>query len=255
MPKESTIIDPEIIDGLPDAPKQSDILITQVNDLYREFEYHGQKMWHVSVQMGAKLIELKRTIPRGQWGKLFEAKTQRVAFLEISLRHAQNCMTLYKQATTRTVKVLGEEEAEKFKVLCIEDKPTPELTEALNKISTAESLRQALFDFAQDNKPSQEGTHIRNFKGGKAGAEANARKKELAPIDNPVEALEPEVDEVAQRVLASDDIKHITELLDEFIEAGRHLAVIRDVRRSFARELRRYADLFEGITNNKLLTR
>ena len=182
MPKESTIIDPEIVeestDLVPDWVSEANALHARCEGLKERMQAIGAELWQHAVRLGGLLEERKRSLPHGAWGKLFKANSAHVQNLKFSQDTARRYMKLYKEAAKRAGKLEGAETAERMRLMCSEGADDGELVEVLGRISTAETLRQAYFDFGVIEPPQDKNKTIlnnRNTKGGpgkKEGTEA-----------------------------------------------------------------------------------
>lgn len=150
--------------------------------------YRRQALFGI-LKLGELLSKVRAQCPQGEWSKLFSDSQKRLksssnANHDSHLPYTSRTAEKYIKAYEAAVQNLKAVERKTFASLPYHERSIAPETEKLVEKATkgAETMTQMYLNLGVI-KP-REATHITNFKGGKAGAEANARmREELATVD------------------------------------------------------------------------
>lgn len=177
----------------------------QIAGLTGQIQILEQQRWMTATVLGGLLIRLKDASQHGEWKALFTKNDTRVVFDQ---RTAQRYMKLYREVLKRA-KNLGTVDVGLIES-CKRDART--LAE-IGKLSDAESLRQAYFDFGVSTAQKSHG-----FKESGNPAGRPAEEKET----------DPEAELAEARKLAAYAKNKLCQDLSEFCDLGRHALLAKD---------------------------
>lgn len=170
----------------------------QIAGLTGQIQALEQKRWMTAVVLGGLLARMKAASQHGAWKALFGKSDTRVTF---EYRTAARYMKLYREVLKRAKK-LGTVDVGMIES-CKRDART--LAE-IGKLSDAESLRQAYFDFGVSPAPKSHGTST---------IEQNRGVGKPQPIADPAAALE------LRQQAAHDEFARLMLDLNAMLETGR----------------------------------
>ncbi|WP_300806035.1 hypothetical protein [uncultured Akkermansia sp.] len=177
----------------------------QITGLTGQIQTLEQKRWMTAVVLGGLLARMKAAAQHGEWKALFAKNDTCVVFDQ---RTAQRYMKLYREVLKRARK-LGTVD-----VSLIESGRRDDRTlEEIGKLSDADSLRQAYFDFGVVTPPKSHGTST---------IDDNRGTGKPQPIADPEEAL------AARQKSACDEFARIMVDLEAMLDTGRLPLVNQD---------------------------
>lgn len=248
--KSTTVITPEIVEDkvasrefficLPDSQStmsRMDIIALgqtwhrTIEGNIRLADNYRRKALFGILKLGEFLSKVRSKCPLGEWSKLFsdsdknlvekgnrkrvsdlkKTNEKYVSHFEFTVRTANN----YIKAYEASLQNLKETERKTFAALPYNDQvAAPEAEKLVEKATKgAETMTQMYLNLGVI-KP-REATHITNFKGGKAGAEANVRiREELANVD-PAEEEKQDPQELHDQAMR--DGNELLRLLERFV--------------------------------------
>lgn len=121
------------------------------NELHGQVKSALERAWQTGVVLGWELSKLKRELPHGEFGKLFEKSSKSESWFRFGDRQARKYMDLYDRCrTARSHPALREELDTLLEAFSSSHAPetAERLTAVFNKLAPeATSMRQALFEF------------------------------------------------------------------------------------------------------------
>lgn len=140
----------------------------QITGLTNQIQTLEQKRWMTAVVLGGLLARMKAAAQHGEWGKLF-GKTE--TCFRFDARTGRNYMKLYREVLKRARK-LGTVDV----ALIESGRRDARTLKEIGKLSDADSLRQAYFDFGVVTPPKSHGFQASGNPDGRP-----AREKETDP--------------------------------------------------------------------------
>jgi hypothetical protein len=177
----------------------------QITGLTNQIQTLEQKLWMTAVVLGGLLARMKAAAQHGEWKALFAKNDTCVVFDQ---RTAQRYMKLYREVLKRARK-LGTVDV----ALIESGRRDARTLEEIGKLSDADSLRQAYFDFGVVTPPKSHGFQASGNPDGRP-----AREKETNPEAELAEA----------RKLAAYAKNKLCQDLSEFCDLGRHALLDKD---------------------------
>ena len=170
----------------------------QITGLTNQIQTLEQKRWMTAVVLGGLLARMKAAAQHGEWKALFAKNDTCVVFDQ---RTAQRYMKLYREVLKRARK-LGTVDV----ALIESGRRDARTLEEIGKLSDADSLRQAYFDFGVVTPPKSHGTST---------IDDNRGTGKPQPIADPEEALP------ARQKSACDEFARIMVDLEAMLDTGR----------------------------------
>ena len=180
----------------------------QITGLTGQIQTLEQKRWMTAVVLGGLLARMKAAAQHGEWGKLFKSNYAHVRNLTFTQSNAVRYMKLYREVLKRARK-LGTVDV----ALIESGRRDTRTLEEIGKLSDADSLRQAYFDFGVVTPPKSHGFQASGNPDGRP-----AREKETNPEAELAEA----------RKLAAYAKNKLCQDLSEFCDLGRHALLDKD---------------------------
>ena len=177
----------------------------QITGLTNQIQTLEQKRWMTAVVLGGLLARMKAAAQHGEWKALFTKNDTCVVF---DKRTAQRYMKLYREVLKRARK-LGTVDV----ALIESGRRDARTLEEIGKLSDADSLRQAYFDFGVVTPPKSHGTST---------IDDNRGTGKPQPIADPEEAL------AARQKSACDEFARIMVDLEAMLDTGRLPLVNQD---------------------------
>ena len=177
----------------------------QITGLTGQIQTLEQKRWMTAVVLGGLLARMKAAAQHGEWKALFTKNDTCVVF---DKRTAQRYMKLYREVLKRARK-LGTVDV----ALIESGRRDARTLEEIGKLSDADSLRQAYFDFGVVTPPKSHGTST---------IDDNRGTGKPQPIADPEEAL------AARQKSACDEFARIMVDLEAMLDTGRLPLVNQD---------------------------
>ena len=177
----------------------------QITGLTNQIQTLEQKRWMTAVVLGGLLARMKAAAQHGEWKALFAKNDTCVVFDQ---RTAQRYMKLYREVLKRARK-LGTVDV----ALIESGRRDARTLEEIGKLSDADSLRQACFDFGVVTPPKSHGTST---------IDDNRGTGKPQPIADPEEAL------AARQKSACDEFARIMVDLEAMLDTGRLPLVNQD---------------------------
>ncbi|MBS5509386.1 MAG: hypothetical protein KHX31_12210, partial [Akkermansia sp.] len=177
----------------------------QITGLTKQIQTLEQKRWMTAVVLGGLLARMKSASQYGVWKALFTKNDTCVVFDQ---RTAQRYMKLYREVLKRAKK-LGTVDV----ALIESGRRDARTLEEIGKLSDADSLRQAYFDFGVVTPPKSHGF--------KASGNPDGRPAEEKETD-------PEAELAEARKLATYAKNKLCQDLSEFCDLGRHALLDKD---------------------------
>ncbi|PNC44122.1 DUF3102 domain-containing protein [Akkermansia muciniphila] len=177
----------------------------QITGLTNQIQTLEQKRWMTAVVLGGLLARMKAAAQHGEWKALFAKNDTCVVFDQ---RTAQRYMKLYREVLKRARK-LGTVDV----ALIESGRRDARTLEEIGKLSDADSLRQAYFDFGVVTPPKSHGTST---------IDDNRGTGKPQPIADPEEAL------AARQKSACDEFARIMVDLEAMLDTGRLPLVNQD---------------------------
>lgn len=203
---------PAVVEVLP--PAQLPAATAHLNDLHGQVCAALDRAWQTGVVLGMELVQLKQSLPHGEFGKLFD-KANLNHGLNFSQQMAARYMTLYRECLNAAGRLeRGEAVAQMLEgyraAYALEHNRKGELmrrhaSRALSRELTAlapqaHSMRQALFAFMEPaEKPAP------------TFAERNTKGRVMKPTD-----------EAALRESVTEEMEQLAARLMELAESGRY---------------------------------
>lgn len=170
----------------------------QITGLTNQIQSLEQKRWMTAVVLGGLLNRMKSATQHGEWKALFTKNDTCVVFDQ---RTAQRYMKLHREVLKRAKK-LGTVDLE----LIESGRRDARTLEEIGKLSDADSLRQAYFDFGVVTPPKSHCTST---------IDDNRGTGKPQPIADPEEAL------AARQKSACDEFARIMVDLEAMLDTGR----------------------------------
>ena len=177
----------------------------QITGLTNQIQTLEQKRWMTAVVLGGLLARMKAAAQHGEWKALFGKSDTCVTF---EYRTAARYMKLYREVLKRARK-LGTVDV----ALIESGRRDARTLEEIGKLSDADSLRQAYFDFGVGTPPKSHGTST---------IDDNRGTGKPQPIADPEEAL------AARQKSACDEFARIMVDLEAMLDTGRLPLVNQD---------------------------
>lgn len=177
----------------------------QITGLTGQIQALEQKRWMTAVVLGGLLARMKAAAQHGEWKALFTKNDTCVVFDQ---RTAQRYMKLHREVLKRAKK-LGTVDV----ALIEAGRRDARTLEEIGKLSDADSLRQAYFDFGVVSAPK---THGFQASGNPAGRPAIEKE------------IDPETELAEARKLATYAKDKLCQGLSEFCDLGRHALLGQD---------------------------
>lgn len=208
----------------------------QITGLSGQIQDLEQKRWMTAVVLGGLLARMKAAAQHGEWGKLFNPNSNNCANFNFGQREANKVMKLYREVLKRAKK-LGTVDV----ALIESGRRDARTLEEIGKLSDADSLRQAYFDFGVVAAPKKHGF---DGSGNPAGRKADEKNLDetLAAIGEDEEIL------TARKLRAREDYASIISQLETFLKDGLHHELPPSERSFFAGSL---TDLAQQILTEK----
>lgn len=218
------------------AVVRANALHGQITGLTGQIQELEQKRWMTAVVLGGLLIQMKSASQHGEWGKLFNSNSNNCANFNFSQREANKVMKLHREVLKRAKK-LGTVDV----ALIESGRRDARTLEEIGKLSDADSLRQAYFDFGVTPEPKKHGF---NGSGNPAGRGADEKNLDdaLAAIGEDGEIL------TARKLRAREDYASIISQLETFLKDGLHYELPPSERSFFAGSL---TDLAQQVLTEK----
>lgn len=172
----------------------------QITGLTGQIQTLEQKRWMTAVVLGGLLARMKAAAQHGEWGKLFSNGNHNSHF-KFSKRTGDKYAFLYREVLKRAKK-LGTVDVK----LIESGRRDARTLEEIGKLSDADSLRQAYFDFGVVTPPKSHGTST---------IDDNRGTGKPQPIADPEEAL------AARQKSACDEFARIMVDLEAMLDTGR----------------------------------
>lgn len=193
------------------AVVRANALHGQITGLTNQIQSLEQKRWMTAVVLGGLLGRMKAASQHGDFLKLFNSKKDRTkseSWFVFDKRTAQKYMKLHREVLKRAKK-LGTVDVK----LIESGRRDARTLEEIGKLSDADSLRQAYFDFGVVSAPKSHGF-----------------KESGNPAGRPVGEKEPDPEaELAEaRKLATYAKNKLCQDLSEFCDLGRHALLDKD---------------------------
>lgn len=207
----------------------------QITGLTGQIQALEQKRWMTAVVLGGLLSRMKSASQHGEWGKLFSNGNHDSHF-KFSKRTGDKYASLYREVLKRARK-LGTVDV----ALIESGRRDARTLEEIGKLSDADSLRQAYFDFGVVTAPKKHGF---DGSGNPAGRKADEKNLDetLAAIGEDEEIL------TARKLRAREDYASIISQLETFLSDGLHHELPPSERSFFAGSL---TDLAQQILTDK----
>ncbi len=180
----------------------------QITGLTGQIQDLEQKRWMTAVVLGGLLARMKAAAQHGEWGKLFNPNSNNCANFNFGQREANKVMKLYREVLKRAKK-LGTVDVK----LIESGRRDARTLEEIGKLSDADSLRQAYFDFGVVAAPKSHGFQA---SGNPAGRPAGEKEPD------------PEAELAEARKLATYAKNKLCQDLSEFCDLGRHALLDKD---------------------------
>lgn len=177
----------------------------QITGLTNQIQALEQKRWMTAVVLGGLLARMKVASQHGEWKALFTKNDTCVVFDQ---RTAQRYMKLHREVLKRARK-LGTVDVE----LIESGRRDARTLEEIGKLSDADSLRQAYFDFGVVTPPKSHGFQASGNPDGRPAGEKET---------------DPEAELVEARKLATYAKNKLCQDLSEFCDLGRHALLDKD---------------------------
>lgn len=205
----------------------------QIAGLTGQIQALEQKRWMTAVVLGGLLTRMKAVAQHGEWKALFGKSDTCVTF---EYRTAARYMKLYREVLKRAKK-LGTVDV----ALIESGRRDARTLEEIGKLSNADSLRQAYFDFGVVAAPKKHGFDGSGNPAGRGADEKNLDEA-LAAIGEDEEIL------TARKLRAREDYASIISQLETFLSDGLHHELPPSERSFFAGSL---TDLAQQILTDK----
>lgn len=183
----------------------------QITGLTNQIQNLEQKRWMTAVVLGGLLGRMKSASQHGDFQKLFNSKKdspKSESWFVFDKRTAQKYMKLHREVLKRA-KRLGTVDV----ALIESGRRDARTLEEISKLSDADSLRQAYFDFGVVTPPKSHGTST---------IDDNRGTGKPQPIADPEEAL------AARQKSACDEFARIMVDLEAMLDTGRLPLVNQD---------------------------
>lgn len=193
------------------AVVRANALHGQITGLTNQIQSLEQKRWMTAVVLGGLLGRMKAASQHGDFLKLFNSKKDRTkseSWFVFDKRTAQKYMKLHREVLKRAKK-LGTVDVK----LIESGRRDARTLEEIGKLSDADSLRQAYFDFGVVSAPKSHGTST---------IDDNRGTGKPQPIADPEEAL------AARQKSACDEFARIMVDLEAMLDTGRLPLVNQD---------------------------
>lgn len=177
----------------------------QITGLTGQIQILEQKRWMTAVVLGGLLARMKAAAQHGEWKALFGKSDTCVTF---EYRTAARYMKLHREVLKRAKK-LGTVDV----ALIESGRRDARTLEEISKLSDADSLRQAYFDFGVVTPPKSHGFQA---SGNPAGRPAGEKEPD------------PEAELAEARKLATYAKNKLCQDLSEFCDLGRHALLDKD---------------------------
>lgn len=187
------------------AVVRANALHGQITGLTGQIQTLEQQRWMTAAVLGGLLIRLKDASQHGEWKALFTKNDTRVVFDQ---RTAQRYMKLYREVLIRAKK-LGTVDV----ALIESGRRDARTLEEIGKLSDADSLRQAYFDFGVVTPPKSHGFQASGNPDGRPAVEKET---------------DPEAELAEARKLATYAKNKLCQDLSEFCDLGRHALLGQD---------------------------
>lgn len=198
----------------------------QITGLTKQIQTLEQKRWMTAVVLGGLLARMKSASQHGVWKALFTKNDTCVVFDQ---RTAQRYMKLHREVLKRARK-LGTVDV----ALIESGRRDARTLEEISKLSDADSLRQAYFDFGVVSAPKSHGTST---------ITDNRGVGKPQPIADPEEAL------AARQKSACDEFTRIMVDLEAMLETGRLPLVSQDALEQGRNILQFSLKIINALTN------
>lgn len=205
----------------------------QIAGLSKQIQVLEQQRWMTAAVLGGLLIRMKEASQYGEWKSLFTKNDTRVVFDQ---RTAQRYMKLHREVLKRARK-LGTVDI----ALIESGRRDARTLEEIGKLSDADSLRQAYFDFGVVAAPKKHGFDGSGNPAGRGADEKNLDDA-LAAIGEDGEIL------TARKLRAREDYASIISQLETFLKDGLHYELPSSERSFFAGSL---TDLAQQVLTEK----
>lgn len=190
------------------AVVRANALHSQITGLTNQIQTLEQKRWMTAVVLGGLLTRMKAAAQHGEWGKLFKSNSAHVQNLTFTQNNAGRYMKLYREVLKRAKK-LGTVDI----ALIESGRRDARTLEEIGKLSDADSLRQAYFDFGVVSTPKTHGFKASGNPDGRPAAEKET---------------DPEAELAEARKLATYAKNKLCQELNEFVALGRHALLDKD---------------------------
>lgn len=217
------------------AVVRANALHSQITGLTGQIQTLEQKRWMTAAVLGGLLVRMKAASKHGEWGKLFSNGNHDSHF-KFSKRTGDKYVSLYREVLKRAKK-LGTVDV----ALIESGRRDARTLEEIGKLSDADSLRQAYFDFGVVAPPKKHGFDGSGNPAGRGADEKNLDDA-LAAIGEDGEIL------TARKLRAREDYASIISQLETFLKDGLHHELPPSERSFFAGSL---TDLAQQILTEK----
>ncbi|PNC60101.1 hypothetical protein CXU13_05170 [Akkermansia muciniphila] len=207
----------------------------QIAGLTNQIQTLEQKRWMTAAVLGGLLVRMKAAAQHGEWGKLFSNGNHDSHF-KFSKRTGDKYVSLYREVLKRAKK-LGTVDV----ALIESGRRDARTLEEIGKLSDADSLRQAYFDFGVVAPPKKHGFDGSGNPAGRGADEKNLDDA-LAAIGEDGEIL------TARKLRAREDYASIISQLETFLKDGLHHELPPSERSFFAGSL---TDLAQQVLTEK----
>lgn len=211
----------------------------QITGLTNQIQNLEQKRWMTAVVLGGLLGRMKSASQHGDFQKLFNSKKdspKSESWFVFDKRTAQKYMKLHREVLKRA-KRLGTVDV----ALIESGRRDARTLEEISKLSDADSLRQAYFDFGVVAAPKKHGF---DGSGNPAGRKADEKN-----LDETLEAIGEDGEILTARKLrAREDYASIISQLETFLKDGLHHELPPSERSFFAGSL---TDLAQQVLTEK----
>lgn len=207
----------------------------QIAGLTNQIQTLEQKRWMTAAVLGGLLVRMKAAAQHGEWGKLFSNGNHDSHF-KLSKRTGDKYVSLYREVLKRAKK-LGTVDV----ALIESGRRDARTLEEIGKLSDADSLRQAYFDFGVVAPPKKHGFDGSGNPAGRGADEKNLDDA-LAAIGEDGEIL------TARKLRAREDYASIISQLETFLKDGLHHELPPSERSFFAGSL---TDLAQQVLTEK----
>mgnify|MGYP005873391011 CR=1 FL=1 len=218
---------------------RANALHSQIAGLTGQIQILEQKRWMTAVVLGGLLGRMKSASQHGDFQKLFNSKKdspKSESWFVFDKRTAQKYMKLHREVLKRAKK-LGTVDV----ALIESGRRDARTLEEIGKLSDADSLRQAYFDFGVVAPPKKHGFDGSGNPAGRGADEKNLDDA-LAAIGEDGEIL------TARKLRAREDYASIISQLETFLKDGLHHELPPSERSFFAGSL---TDLAQQVLTEK----